>query len=327
MGAYSRRDWLRVAAGAAAWGVAPGSSLAESRLAPDKPLTAGGIRKLAGLRYVSGSRGDAQTLDLYLPAPLSPKVAQAAASSSPAGAAGAAAQRTTVPLFVYFHGGAWISGDKDQYALLGLSLATQGIAVAIPNYRLAGDGTARHPAQVQDAAAAVAWLRQHAAEYGYAPGRVVVGGHSAGAYLSALLAFAPEFLKAVGDKPEALCGFIGLEGIYDLEQLAVTFPSYREDFLITAFGESMKKWRLASPQYLELTVQKPWLLVHSQEDELVDLDQSKRFSVALSARGVPVQYVVTPHGNHFGVVSQLALPLSPLAGQVIRFIRAVTIPV
>ena len=61
--------------------------------------------------------------------------------------------------------------------------------------------------------------------------RIVVGGHSAGAYLAAMLAFAPEFLKAAGDKPEALCGFVGLEGIYDLQELATRFPSYREDFL------------------------------------------------------------------------------------------------
>lgn len=301
--------------GATALGAVRRALAAETPSGADKPLTAGGIRKLTGLRYVPGSRGESQTLDLYLPAPLSPKLAQAMGGSA------------EPPLFVYLHGGAWVGGDKSQYALLGLSLATQGLAVAIPNYRLAGDGNNRHPAQTQDAAAAVAWLRQHAGEYGYGKTRVVVGGHSAGAHLSAMLAFAPEFLKAQGDMPEALCGFIGLEGIYDLQQLAITFPSYPKDFLNTTFGELPDKWRLASPQHLSLGLKKPWLLIHSQEDELVDVDQTKRFSVALSAKGIPVQYLVTPYGNHFGIVSQLSLPLSPLAGQVIRFIRAATTPV
>ena len=203
MNSSTRRAVLRALAGAAGLGLG-------SRRAAAAPvsgqLTAGGIRKLTELRYVSGSRGGAQTLDLYLPALPSPKVAQAATAARPEGAAPAKG----VPLLVFFHGGAWISGDKDQYALLGLSLATQGFAVAIPNYRLAGDGGPRHPAQVQDAAQAVAWLRQHAAEYGYQKTRVVVGGHSAGAHISAMLAFAPEFLKAYGDSPESLCGFIGL---------------------------------------------------------------------------------------------------------------------
>ena len=211
MDAYSRRSLLQALLGATAcaavYGTASESPAAESRADRDKPLTAGGIRKLSGLRY---GGGDTQTVDLYLPAPPSPKLAQAAAASAQSSTAAVAAQLATVPLFVYFHGGAWISGDKDQYALLGLSLATQGIAVAIPNYRLASDGKSRHPAQAQDAAAVVAWLRQHAAEYGYAKTRVVVGGHSAGAYISAMLAFAPEFLKAHGDSPESLCGFIGL---------------------------------------------------------------------------------------------------------------------
>lgn len=319
MNSSTRRAVLRALAGAVGLGLGSRRTAA----APvSGQLTAGGIRKLTELRYVSGSRGGAQTLDLYLPALPSPKVAQAATAARPEGAAPAKG----VPLLVFFHGGAWISGDKDQYALLGLSLATQGFAVAIPNYRLAGAGGPRHPAQVQDAAQAVAWLRQHAAEHGFARDRIVVGGHSAGAYLAAMLAFAPEFLKAAGEKPEALCGFVGLEGIYDLQELATRFPSYRDDFLQAAFGEPGEGWRRASPQYLAHGVQKPWLLVHSLEDELVDVDQSKRFQVALTAKGVPVQYVVTPTGNHFGIVAQLSLPLSPLAGQVIRFVRAVTEP-
>jgi acetyl esterase/lipase len=319
MSSSTRRAVLQALAAAAALGLRS-SPAAEAQVKGQ--LTAGGIRKLSELRYVSGSRGGAQTLDLYLPALPSPKVAQAATAARPEGAAPAKG----VPLLLFFHGGAWISGDKDQYGLLGLSLATQGFAVAIPNYRLAGGGGPAHPAQVQDAAQAVAWLRQHAAEHGIARDRIVVGGHSAGAYLAAMLAFAPEFLKAAGEKPEALCGFIGLEGIYDLQELATRFPSYREDFLVAAFGEPGPAWRRASPQYLAHGVQKPWLIIHSLQDELVDVDQSKRFQVALAASGVPVQYVVTPTGNHFGVVSQLALPLSPIAGQVSRFVRAVTEP-
>jgi acetyl esterase/lipase len=280
----------------------------ETRAARGKQLTAGGIRKLADLAYASGPPSPAQTLDLYLPA-----------------AAPAAAARP-VPLLVYFHGGAWVSGDKEQYALLGLSLATQGLAVAIPNYRLSGDGSVRHPAHVQDAAAAVAWLRRHAAAQGLDGDRIVVAGHSAGAYLSALLAFAPAYLAAVGEKPESLRGFIGLEGIYDLEFLATRFPAYRDDFLVAAFGPGEALWRAASPQNLQFKLQRPWLVLHSQEDELVDIEQSQRFAAALGAHGVPVEYIVTPRGNHFGVVSQLSLPLSPLAGQVIRFTRAATEP-
>ena len=316
MRSYSRRVALQTLGLAGVCGFAAESRSAEVRPPEGKQLTAGGIRKLSDLRYGSGT-GSAQTLDLYLPAVPAPR---------PAAPGEPAAPGRAVPLLCYFHGGAWISGDKEQYALLGLSLATQGIAVAIPNYRLAGDGGPTHPAQVQDAAAAIAWLRRHAAEHGIARDRLVVGGHSAGAYLAAQLAFDPAFLTAVGEKPDSVRGFIGLEGIYDLQQLAISFPSYRQDFLRAAFGSDEAQWRRVSPQYLEHKLQRPWLIVHSLEDELVDVDQSKRFSVALTGRGVPVQYVVTPHGNHFGVVTQMSLPLSPLAGQVVRFVRVVTEP-
>ena len=53
-----------------------------------------------------------------------------------------------------------------------------------------------HPAHVEDAAHAVAWARTHAAEYGGDPQKLFVIGHSAGAYLAALLALDPEYLAA-----------------------------------------------------------------------------------------------------------------------------------
>ncbi len=308
---YSRRLTLQTLGCVGVLGLAADSRGAPVKPLPGKQLTAGGIRKITDVPYGSGAKG-AQTLDLYLPAMPPPRPGEPARASLP------------VPILFYFHGGAWISGDKEQYALLGLSLATQGIAVVLPNYRLAGEGGPRHPAQAQDAAAAVAWMRRHAADYGLDRERIVVGGHSAGAYLAAQLAFDPAFLAAVGEKPEALCGFVGLEGIYDLQQLVIQFPSYRQDFLVAAFGSEEALWRRASPQYLDHKLQRPWLIVHSLEDELVDVDQSKRFSVALSGKGVPVQYLLTPHGNHFGVVAQMSLPLSPLAGQVVHFVRMAT---
>ena len=264
-----------------------------------------GPRTLSDLAYGEGRRtADAQRrLDLYLPR----------------------RGQVAPPLFVYIHGGAWVSGDKGQYGPVGGLLREQGIAVAIINYRLS-DGSAdgvRHPAHAQDAAQAVAFLRKRAAQYGYDANRIFVGGHSAGAHISALLAFDPSLLAAVGEKPDALRGFVGLEGIYDLGELVRRFPGYRVDFLQAAFGSDESSWQKASPINLlsPSAVKRPWLLIHTRSDELVDFEQSRMFQKALERNSVPVRFTTPDRGSHFSVIGELILAQSSLCQQLLAFLR------
>jgi acetyl esterase/lipase len=273
---------------------------------PPSPPSSGsgsGVQILRSIPYKPGSSSDAHTLDLYLPA------------RDP--------HRTErPPLLVYIHGGAWISGDRRQYVQLGAGLLAQGVAVAVINYRLSDVGKDPHPAHVQDAAAAVAFVRRSAPRYGYDPERIFVGGHSAGAHISALLAFSPGYLQAVGEKPESVRGFVGIEGIYDLPALVQRFPQYREDFLAMAFGSDERGWEKASPQRLPLRTLRPWLLIHSREDELVDEPQSRRFADALQAAGVKADYALLARGSHFGVLAQLVEPADAAGKQLVRFLLA-----
>jgi acetyl esterase/lipase len=288
------------------------------------------LRPVFNLPYASAGPGtpgsivdEQRTLDLYLP---TGSATGSAPASAPAAAAAAAQPKPAPSLFIYIHGGAWISGDKSQYRPLGFALAAQGVAVAIINYRLSGDGTESvlHPAHAQDAAAAVAWLRKHAAEYGYDANRVFLGGHSAGAHMTALLAYDAGLLAAAGEKPDSLRGFIGIEGIYDLNQLVHRFPSYRVDFLQLAFGSDEALWRSASPQNLvgSAAPRRPWLLIHSREDELVDLEQSQKFRQVLEKQSISVRWLSPEHDSHFGVISELATPTSPLCQQLLAFLRS-----
>lgn len=267
----------------------------------------------ADVQYAAGSPLSAdpqRSLDLYVPgrAPI--------AASGPGGSADSAP-----PLFVYIHGGAWVSGDKRQYADLGEALARRGVVVAVINYRLSGEGGVRHPAHAQDAAVAVSWLRKHAGELGFDRSRMFVGGHSAGAHIAALLAYDPSLLAAVGERPDMIRGYVGLEGIYDLNELVRRFPSYRVDFLQVAFGGDEAAWRLASPQHMNIAHRRPWLLVHSQHDELVDVEQSRRFKGALDGKSVPVQWLLLSRGSHFGVIRELTRTDSPLAQRLLDFMR------
>jgi len=151
----------------------------------------------------------AQQLDLYTPSP------------SPASPA---------PTVVLAHGGLWQAGDRRMLADLCTSIVAQSghrYACASLDYRLSPDlggtcsppGSPTYRSQVDDMAAAYAWLQHNAAAHGLDPNRMYVGGHSAGGHLGHLLnlrwsAFSAGPCGAAGCAPPA--GAIGFEGIYDV---------------------------------------------------------------------------------------------------------------
>ena len=101
---------------------------------------------------------------------------------------------TNAPVVVYFHGGALQNGTKAIGEGLAHQLAARGVGLVTANYRLSP--SVMHPAHMEDATAAFVWTKRHIGTYGGDPNRVFVSGHSAGAYLAALMALDPSYLAA-----------------------------------------------------------------------------------------------------------------------------------
>jgi len=100
-----------------------------------------------------------------------------------------AAERTTLPVLVYFHGGGWVIGDLDTHDTLCRELANgAGCAVVSVDYRMGPEH--RFPAAVDDSLAAVRWVHAHAGELQLDATRLAVGGDSAGGNLAAVVCIA-----------------------------------------------------------------------------------------------------------------------------------------
>ncbi|PPK88607.1 alpha/beta hydrolase family protein [Neolewinella xylanilytica] len=107
---------------------------------------------------------------------------------------------------VFFHGGGLSAGDK----FIPEQWREQGIAVATANYRL--HPRVQNPTYIRDAAAAVAWVMEHIAEYGGDPTRIYVSGHSAGGYLTSMIGLDTTYLAAFGKHPDSLAALIPFSG-------------------------------------------------------------------------------------------------------------------
>lgn len=219
--------------------------------------------------------GNGLALDLYLP--------EAGTAAPP-------------PLVVFFYGGSWRQGERHWYAFVGQALARHGLAVAIPDYR-----KAPFPAFMDDAAAAVAWLKAQGPGLGYDPDRIVLMGHSAGAHIAALLATDPQYLARHDLSPSDLRGVIGLAGPYD-------FLPIRSRPLRAVFGDDPARHRASQPIAHVDGSEPPFLLLHGRDDRRVDPGNSTRMAQRLRARGVPVQLHLLPGSGHAAPVLRLARP-------------------
>lgn len=137
----------------------------------------------------------------------------------PASAAGQA-----LPLVVWIHGGAFVSGRKEDVAAYAKILAARGFAVVSLDYTLAPDAT--YPTQLRELNEALAHLLREAPRLGFVAQRVMLAGDSAGAQLAAQLAAvstAPAYAQAVGIEPAlppaALRGVLLFCGVYDFGML------------------------------------------------------------------------------------------------------------
>src|SRR5690606_10531101 len=109
------------------------------------------------------------------------------------------------PALMQIHGGGWVIGDKREQGLpLLRHMAAQGWVGFNVNYRLSPGAT--FPEHLDDLKAALAWIKEHADEYGIDPSFVCVTGGSAGGHLSALLALA---------ESDDVAGAVPFYGVYD----------------------------------------------------------------------------------------------------------------
>jgi acetyl esterase/lipase len=217
---------------------------------------------------------------------------------------------------VFFYGGSWNSGARQEYGFAGRALASRGFTTVVFDYRLVPEH--RYPVFVEDGAKAVAWVHRNIAAHGGDPRRIFLVGHSAGAYNAMMVTLAPEFLRAEGLEPGIVKAVAGLSGPYDFLPLQV--DETREAFKGVADLERTQPVnRVVRGRYAP-----PMLLAHGDADTLVYPRNSKRLAALLRRTGHAVEEKYYPDVDHVGTLLAISKPLrdrAPVLEDVVRFLE------
>lgn len=161
------------------------------------------------------------------------------------------------PVVFFVHGGGLLAGDKAGQGHVGQRFAGDGFVTVVVNHRLSPG--VMHPAHIKDIAAAFAWTHKHVAEYGGDPDNIFVVGHSAGAYLIALLALDGRYLEAHGLSLAHVRGAVPISGFFHVERVAPGRPK-------SVWGEDEQAWLNASPSEYVGAGAPPFLCMYADGD-------------------------------------------------------------
>ncbi|HEY1532927.1 MAG TPA: alpha/beta hydrolase [Polyangiaceae bacterium] len=253
--------------------------------------------------YAKGAFDRKRQLDLYLPQGV---------------AAG-------FPVVVFVHGGYWSPIDRrwmqpllGAHGNVGIALARHGVAAAIIGYRQypsiqSGDDS------LDDIASAIRFVRDSCPAWGCGP--LFVVGHSAGGHLVSLLALDERILLRHGVAPDAVSGFVSIDGIFDLGASLRAFTPEQAGIMRKLFGPDEAK--LAAHSTISYArAQHPRLLfIDSTGDVPVCRDAFQHMKARMTALSSPAQFVELAGLGHNETIIRVGMDDDPVLPRLLAFIR------
>ena len=233
-----------------------------------------------------------------------------------------------LPVVFWIHGGGWQTGDKSSVQIKPQAFMDKGYVFVSTNYRLWPNvemGTI-----IRDVAKALGWVHTHIAEYGGDLKRLVVGGHSAGAQLAALICIDDRYLKAEGVTFDMIKGCVPVDGdTYDVPAIIETAETRRRAHgqpppkagHREKFGNDPAKHR----DYSAVThvsagkVIPPFFVLHVAEHPDTSA-QAQRLATALKDAGVNVTVFGGRETTHNKINADLGLPEDPATKALFPFL-------
>jgi arylformamidase len=243
------------------------------------------VAHLPGVRGILYDRGGSERLDVWGPGtPTAPR-----------------------PVFVFVHGGYWRALTRQDSAFMAAVLHARGAATVVVDYTLAPGATLEEiTLQVR---AAIAWVHRSGPAYGLDPGRIVVGGSSAGGHLAAMT-MVGGWQEEAGLPETAVAAGLLISGLFDIRPLVHTQAN-------AWLGLDPDRAAVLSPILLPVVERCPAAVLAAEREASGFLAQSEEFAAHWG-----VGATVVPDRNHFDVLLDLADPVSTVSQALFGLIDA-----
>lgn len=210
------------------------------------------------------------------------------------------------PVYVYMHGGGWCSGNADTNSNIHRQMADAGFVSFSINYRLCTSGSVDNPTwdkAIYDCAEGMNWIKEHAAEYGGDPSRILLAGESAGGNLVLQYSGMASEGKLDAPVPDAVLAMypaIDLTWTEDNARYMTPFhiPGIVKAYLGGDLSDYPDRLEFVSPLTYMNTDLPPVLIIHGTKDTLVDIEASEEYKEQADEIGADVSLIELPFTNH-----------------------------
>jgi arylformamidase len=213
-------------------------------------------------------------------------------------------KRPKAPIFVFFHGGAWLPRDAAKnYGFAAELFINAGAHFVAPEFISVDKAGGDLRVMADQVRRAIAWTYKNAGSFDGDPDRLFIGGHSSGGHLCGV-ALVTDWKKDFSLPADAVKGGLCMSGLYDLKPVRL---SARSSYV--KFTDEMEQ-AMSSQRYLNL-LNAPIIVTYGTNETPEFQRQSRDFAAAVKAAGKPVELIEAPDFNHFEMAETLGNPYGP----------------
>lgn len=223
-----------------------------------------------------------------------------------------AAERPDAPVFLYIHSGYWRSNSARDFTQVAFGAHARGFTTVLVDHALCPQVTLDEV--VRQVRAAASWVVRNIADHGGDPGRIVIGGHSAGAHLGAML-LCTAWREDYGLRGDPFAGAVLVSGLYDIAPLRYSYlqPSIQLDEASVLRNSPLRHVRPSRT---------PILLSLGSLEQAAFEEQSSAMREAWQKAGNEAQFLLQPDQDHFTAITGFEQSDSPLCAAMDRMAGA-----
>jgi arylformamidase len=216
------------------------------------------------------------------------------------------------PIFVFVHGGGWLSGSASDYAFPAEMLLAAGIHFISLDFSTVAGTNGELPVLVDQIRRAIRWVYRNCSDFGGDATRIYVAGHSSGGHLAAM-ALSTRWTDYDLPVNPIRGGFL-VSGIYDLGPLRHTSRSKA----VRIDGDIERR---LSPVHNISEVVSPLFLAAGSKESPEFLRQTSDYAKALGEAGIQTKVMIGETYNHFDIVETLSNPYGLLGASLLNFVE------